>query len=171
MDWYSVYHCYSGHRHIDFYRLHGKYSKKFCMLCKAFLVLIDNAGSIVRYGPHRITINTTTALRDIYHVRANVQKSQFFGMFSHFFKVPMSMTTIDRKAHAFKRRVDAEALTLTAIQNLEPIVLKNIRLFYQKMLDEQANNTKASWNKARNLLEWTRYIMTDIIGDITFHQN
>jgi hypothetical protein len=82
----------------------------------------------------------------------------------------MSMTTIDRKAHAFKRRVDAEALTTTAIQPLEEAVLRNVRKFCCYMIDnpESAHN---GWSVARNMSEWCGYLMTDTMGDITFHRN
>ena len=93
-------------------------------------------GIVVRYGPHRTSSNTNTGLRDIHSVRANVQKSQFYSVFSDFFKVPMSVTTIDRKVHAFKRRIDAEALNLTAIRDIEDAVLKNNRLFCGKIVKE-----------------------------------
>ena len=83
-------------------------------------------------------MNTNTALRDIYNVRANVQKSQFFAIFSHFFKEQMSMTTIDKKRHAFKRRIDAEALSSSALKNYEAQTLNNVRMFCRHMLDEGA---------------------------------
>ncbi|PVH92930.1 hypothetical protein DM02DRAFT_500110, partial [Periconia macrospinosa] len=47
-DWYSVYHCVKGDRHLDFYLLHQKY------------------GTVVRYGPNRISVNSATALHSIY---------------------------------------------------------------------------------------------------------
>lgn len=80
-------------------------------------------GSVVRYGSHRISINTNTGLRDICGARSDVQKSQSYSV-SHFFKVPMSMTIIVQKAHAFRRRIDAEALSHTCIQEMEHAVLE-----------------------------------------------
>ena len=111
-------------------------------------------------------MNTNTGLRDIYHVRANCQKSQFFGVFSHFFKVP----TIDRKAHAFKRRVDAVALNSAAIHELEESILKNVNKFCGLMVDT-AFASQNQWSPDRNMSELTGYLMTDIKGDITFHRS
>jgi hypothetical protein len=34
-DWYNIYHCYIGDRHLEFARIHEKY------------------GQFVRYGPNR----------------------------------------------------------------------------------------------------------------------
>ena len=113
-------------------------------------------------------MNTNTALRDIYNVRANVQKSQFFTIFSHFFKEQMSMTTIDKKKHAFKRRIDAEALSSSALKNYEAQTLNNVRTFCRHLLDEGAPE---GWNEARDLTKWTSYVMSDIMGDNTFSRN
>lgn len=113
-------------------------------------------------------MNTNTALNDIYNVRANVQKSQFFAVFSHFFKEQMSMTTIDKKKHAFKRRVDTEAMTSSALKNYEAQTLKNVRTFCRHLVDEGA---PIEWNKTRALTEWTSYVLSDIMGDSTFSRN
>lgn len=117
-------------------------------------------------------MNSNNALRDIYHVRANCQKSQFFTVFSHFFKVQMVMTTIDHKEHAFKRRIAAEALTAKAMKEMEPAVTRNIDIFVDKMIDDPSSKTqKKEWNSARNMSEWCGWLVNDIMGDITFHRN
>ena len=113
-------------------------------------------------------MNSNTALHDIYNVRANVQKSQFFTVFSHFFKEQMSMTTIDKKKHAFKRRIDAEAMTSSTLKNYEAQTLKNIRTFCRHLVDEDAPN---EWNQARDLTKWTSYVLSDIMGDNTFSRS
>ena len=113
-------------------------------------------------------MNSNTALHDVYSVRANVQKSQFFTVFSHFFKEQMSMTTIDKKKHAFKRRIDAEAMTNSALKNYEAQTLKNVRTFCRHLIDEHTPN---EWSQARDLTEWTSYALSDIMGDNTFSRN
>jgi hypothetical protein len=166
-DWYSVYHCFREDRHIDFYRLHCQYGTEAFPANRAVLT---RTGPIVRYGPHRICVNTSSALRDIYHVRANCQKSQFFTVFSHFFKVQMVMTTIDHKEHGFKRRIAAKALTPTAMKNMEAGIIKNVKIFCDKMLDDPKDKS-SKWNSARNMSQWSGWLVNDIMGDITFHRN
>ena len=80
------------------------------------------------------------------------------------------MTTIDRKAHAFKRRIDAEALTHIAIQEVEEPVLRNVRYFCDQMIDESLPEGN-TWSEARDMSKWSGYLMSDIMGDITFHRN
>jgi len=125
-------------------------------------------GDVVRFGPNRIAVNSNSALKDIYAVRANTQKSQYYSVFSHFFKVPMSMTTIDRKKHAFKRRVDSEALSANTIKSMEGLVLNNARMFCHYMVDEKS---PGDWSDARDMTNWFGYLMFDIMGDIVFNQN
>lgn len=119
----------------------------------------------MRYGPHRIAMNSNTALKEVYHVRSNSQKSQFFTVFQHFFKVNMIMTTLDHQEHAFKRRIAAQALTPAALKGMEPLVLRNVRIFCGKMLDDPSDTTK-KWNSARNMSEWCGWLVNDIMGDI-----
>jgi cytochrome P450 len=124
----------------------------------------------VRYGPHRIAMNSNTALRDIYHIRANCVKSQLFTVFAHFFKVQMVMTTLDRKEHAFKRRIAVEALTPSKLKQMEAGVMRNVEVFCEKMVDDPNDKTKR-WNTARNMSQWCGWLGNDIMGDITFHRS
>ena len=78
------------------------------------------------------------------------------------------MTTIDKKKHAFKRRIDAEAMTSSALKNYEAQTLKNVRTFCRHLVDEGA---PIEWNKTRDLTEWTSYVLSDIMGDNTFSRN
>ena len=51
----------------------------------------------------------------------------------------MVMTTIDKKEHGFKRRIAAEALTDTAIQEMKGGITPIIERFCEKMLDERTS--------------------------------
>ena len=124
---------------------------------------------MVRFGPNRISINTNTALHDIYSVNANTQKSLVYSAFGHFFKVPTTMTTIDKKSHAFKRRVTVQALTPKSIKRLEELMLKNIRDFCRLLVDERS--PAGEWSSARNMTLTVSYALSDIMGDVTFSRN
>ncbi|KAL8951297.1 MAG: hypothetical protein Q9222_002719 [Ikaeria aurantiellina] len=150
-DWYSVYHLFIGDRHEDFHRLHQKY------------------GRFVRFGPNRISINSDTALKTIYSTNANVQKSQVYSTYKHFFaETDMSMTTIDRKKHAFKRRVNVQALTPTNVKSLEERILKNIRYFCDSLIEE---TSPTGWSVSKNMTKLFGYLVSDIMGDVTFSKN
>ena len=127
------------------------------------------AGPIVRFGPNRVSINTNTALASIYGATANTQKSQVYSAFGHFFKVPASLTTIDKTQHAFKRRVTAQALNQRSIQGLEGMILKNMRKVCG-VLDDHGGDEKG-WSSSKNMTKLISYTVSDIMGDVTFSRS
>lgn len=171
-DWYTVYHCLIGDRHLDFHRLHLRYGKECftsTILYSLSLLSEDLAGPVVRFGPNRISINTNTALAAIYGTNANTQKSQVYSAFGHFFKVPASLTTIDKTHHAFKRRVTAQALNQRSIQALEETILTNIGSLCNVLYDHK--DSKAEWSSPKNMTSLVSYAVSDIKGDVTFSRS
>ncbi|CAI6332828.1 unnamed protein product [Periconia digitata] len=149
-DLYTAYHLSKGGRHIDFYRLHMKY------------------GKIVRFGPRRISIRSPEALRDIYSTTANVKRSQTYASTAHFFGgTPSSDTTPDMKEHAFRRRVNVRALSATNIKSMEEKILRNIQYFCDQLVDEGTQG----WSSSRDMSKYIGYLVSDIMGDITFSKN
>ncbi|KAL9118706.1 MAG: hypothetical protein Q9187_004748 [Circinaria calcarea] len=122
-------------------------------------------GKIVRFGPNRISINSSTTLRDIYSVNANVQRSQVYASTAHFFGgTASSNTTMDRKEHAFRRRVNVKALNPNTIKSLEDRILKNIHYFCTHLADERS----VDWSEAHEMSKIIGYLVSDIMGDVTF---
>ena len=138
-----------------------------------------STGPIVRYGPSRISINSNKALHDIYNHKANVQKSSYYSIFSHYFKSPSVLTEITAKAHGRKRRIVAQGLSDGAIMAMEDHVLKNVRNFCSKMIrrgtpsscDDGQSDGKSSqmtWGPAKNMTHWTGCLTFDVMGDLCF---
>ncbi|KAL8951794.1 MAG: hypothetical protein Q9222_002243 [Ikaeria aurantiellina] len=125
-------------------------------------------GKVVRIGPNRISINSASALRTIYSATANTQKSKNYNVFNHLFKIPMVATIIDRKRHAFRRRIHAQALSATAVRALEPSLLISVQKFI-RILDDGL--IAEEWSEARNMTQWMAYLSSDILGDLTFSRN
>lgn len=123
---------------------------------------------MVRFGPNRVSFNSATALRDIYGVHANTQKSQLYSAYSHFFKVPSSVTTIDRKSHAFRRRINGKALTTSSVKGLEQSIHSNCDIFLQSLVDKAIPQ---QWGTAKDMSKILSYLMSDIMGDVTFSKN
>ena len=134
----------------------------------------------MRYGPSRISINTNTALHDIHNHKANVQKSSYYSIFSHYFKAPSVLTAITAKEHGRKRRIVSQGLSDSAIQAMEDHVLKNVRIFCDKMIRPDTFGTKdlnrsskeracsKGRGPAKNMTLWTAYLTFDIMGDLCF---
>ncbi|KAI9037504.1 cytochrome P450 [Aspergillus affinis] len=152
-DLYSIYHCLAGDRHLDFLRLHEKY------------------GPVVRFGPNRLAFCSDQAVSDIYGVRANTQKSQVYSAFKHFFAVPASLTTIDRKIHSYKRRVTSRALSTSAVRGLEELILQNVRFFFTLLPSSSPDQPQPWSNQTVDLSKSIQYLLSDIMGDVTFSKN
>ena len=101
-------------------------------------------------------------------MHANVQKSQIYGTYKYFFDVPMSMTTIDKRTHAFKRRINVRALTDDTFKSMEDTVLKSVRTLCGMLIDGDGDN---EWSSARNMTTLTSYVTSDIMGDMSFSRN
>ena len=157
-DWYSVYHAWQGERHLDFYRLHQTY------------------GKIVRYGPNSISINSNTALQDIYGFKSNVRKADFYLAFPAAKGAFSTHSAIDKAMHARKRRVLAQAFSDSAMRGLQPHILSVIRTFTHAIADFYGGNrlvekAKGGWSTPRDMAQWTNYMSYDILGDICYGES
>ncbi|KUI56624.1 hypothetical protein VP1G_04047 [Cytospora mali] len=159
-DWYNVYWVANGSRHLDFDRQHKKY------------------GAIVRFGPNRISFCSAGASRDLGSVKANVLRSPVFSAFKRFFGVDSSATTLNPKEHAFRRRVNNQALTPGILQAYEGRVTPHIAYMVEllkKDLDSvpenaQGKGEKEGWGSAYNMTRTLMYCVADIMADLVFNQ-
>ncbi len=125
-------------------------------------------GNVVRFGPNRISVNSSTALQKIYSTAANTTKTQNYKTFHQFFKVPMIATIIgDRKKHSFRKRFHSQALSASSIKGSEESMLRNLRKFCH-FLDMGSNG---DWTVAQDMTKWMSYLSFDTIGDLTFSRN
>ncbi|MCJ1385613.1 hypothetical protein MMC17_008736 [Xylographa soralifera] len=159
-DWYSVYQISKGDRHLDFFKLHQIH------------------GSIVRFGPNRLAVNSITGLQAIYGTKANVQKSYWYHAFTHVFGSESTQTTIDPKLHGIKRRIISQALSEHAIRAMEPHILKNVRLFCEKLKEGESSAMDApdmaflsSWSSSKNVARWAGYFAFDTMSDMCFSRS
>ncbi|KAL6714745.1 hypothetical protein ACLMJK_008170 [Lecanora helva] len=128
-------------------------------------VAIMIAGKVVRFGPNRISINSNTALQDIYGINSNVQRSQVYVSTEWFFGgEPSSNTTLNWRDHAFRRRINVQAINPTTIKNLEERILRNIRFFAEHLVNDNATG----WSKAKDMSKQFGYLVSDIMGDVIF---
>ena len=126
-------------------------------------------GKTVRFGPNRISINSSTALQKIYSTTANTTKSQNYHTLNHLFKgVPMTATIVgDRKKHTFRKRFHSQALSASSLKGLEELVLRNVRKFC-RVLDMESSG---EWTAAKDMTRWMSNLAFDTTGDVTFSRN
>ena len=80
----------------------------------------------------------------------------------------MSMTMIDKKQHAARRRGKVKAVTPEAIQGMEEKMLKNLRHFCGALTDSDASR---DWSSPKDMTKLVGYLVSDIMGDVTFSRN
>ncbi|RAL61285.1 hypothetical protein DID88_010364 [Monilinia fructigena] len=150
-DWYSVYHCLEGDRHLNEYQLHKIY------------------GPIVRVGPNRLSFNSTAAVHDIYGSAANTQKSDLYTIYHYFFKVPSIVTTIDKHVHGSKRRLMLKALNTQAVQGLQNVIYSNSERFSEYLQRGKIGRIpRGEWTQTHDVSKATAYLQADMMGDMTF---
>lgn len=79
------------------------------------------------------------------------------------------MTELDRKTHAFKRRVIRKGMTSNE-EGAESLMLRNIRTFLDTLTDRKQNDN-GEWSEAKNVTDLVAYLASDVMGDVTFSRN
>ncbi|KAF2428689.1 benzoate 4-monooxygenase cytochrome P450 [Tothia fuscella] len=147
-DWPLIFQCNSGDRHLRINALHEKY------------------GSIVRIGPNKLSFNTLGALEAIHtNRRANVKRAEWYktidapsGEFS-------TQSVIDKKVHAFRRRVLSHAFSEKAIRDAEQFIQQSVDTLIRKMGEDTGSD---GWSTPKDFSIWATYYAFDFTGDLAF---
>lgn len=135
-DWYNVYWLASGSRHLELDRQHKQYGE--CSHYSSTLpwpTLTITKGKVVRFGPNRISVCSAGGSHDLGSVKANVLRSPVFSSFRRFFGVDSSATTLNPKEHAFRRRVNNQAMVPGVLQNYADRVTPHVTFMINKFKD------------------------------------
>lgn len=126
-------------------------------------------------APNTLSINTNTALKDIYghgH-KANVQKAKFYEAFWVNKNNPNTHATINKVAHARKRRVLSHAFSDAAVKSMEKYILANVQTFLARLGErnltfQDLKGSGGGWGEPKNVSNWCDYLTFDIMGDLAF---
>ena len=154
---HATWHAYKGDRHLFLHRLHQKY------------------GPVVRWAPNAVSIDSAIALKEIYghgpNAR-NVCKSQFYAAFPAVKGVHNTHNSIDKPEHARKRRVLSQAFSENALKGMEPLVLKNIEVFFQevarRMKDVGQRLVGKEGKEGLDVGEMFTWLTYDVLGELCF---
>ncbi|RFU74504.1 benzoate 4-monooxygenase cytochrome p450 [Trichoderma arundinaceum] len=151
-DWYTVYWIAEGGRHLELDKQHKKY------------------GKYVRFGPNRLSINSAKASRDLHDVNSNTFKADAYGSFKRFFGAEMSLTTVDHKAHAFRRRVNMTAITPAAVKEFEDQVTPHVEEFIDIISEGVGSKLEGEhgWSSGKDMSYAVAFCIADIMGSVTF---
>lgn len=136
----------------------------------------ESTGTNVRMGPNLLSINSNTALKTIYGHKSNVRKADFYTAFpanKHTFNVHSS---IDKTAHARKRRVLSHAFSDSAIKAMERYVIDKVQTFCRvlpqapfDLLNARHSSSEVDgWSVPKNMADMCDYLAFDIMGELAF---
>lgn len=119
-------------------------------------------------------MNSNTALKEIYGLKSNVQKANFYSVFPPKKDEFNTHNSIDKASHARKRRALSQAFSDGALKSVEKYVLANVRIFCEKLLAQPNNHgmpaekRSSQWGVAQDMTKWCNYLAFDIMGDLAF---
>ncbi|CAK7233233.1 hypothetical protein SEUCBS140593_008533 [Sporothrix eucalyptigena] len=122
-------------------------------------------GVVVRLGPNCVSIGTPSAIPAIYGTGTNLQKSDFYRVLqplAHGRVVQGLFNTQDEALHRALKRPIAGIYSMTNLVSFEPYVDTTIRIFLQRMEEQQAKQPTV------NLGAWLQFFAFDVMGEITF---
>ncbi|RAH69949.1 cytochrome P450 [Aspergillus aculeatinus CBS 121060] len=145
-NWYAAYYTWQGTIHLKLREWHDAY------------------GPIVRFGPNSISMNSPTAMAQIYSARANVRKDDAYSVMSASSHIPSTISCLDKGQHAAKRRILAQLFTPSALKGVEERVLSHIRTFCASLGESSQDG------RATDMAVLSDYLTFDIISDLCYGQ-
>ncbi|KAL6899905.1 cytochrome P450 [Trichoderma evansii] len=112
---------------------------------------------------------------DIYSHGKNMQKSLAYLVMVH--NTPSTFTLIDKKEHAWKKRILSQKFSDSAIRSYEPKVLELVDRFCDVLCpkpsedeDDESENTetKSVWSEPFNMATWCDNLFFDLMTTIVF---
>ena len=115
-----------------------------------------------------VSINTATALRDIYGPRkANVIKSDWYKtLLAAEHGLPSTFTARDPAFHAIKRRMLSQAFSEKSMQDMEQYVSANVNKWLDKLGDDRAAGNQ--WTAPKNVATLISYLTFDVVTDLCY---
>ncbi|KAM5472793.1 hypothetical protein MauCBS54593_002505 [Microsporum audouinii] len=113
-----------------------------------------------------MSVNSASAIRQIYSRKANVQKGDWFRTLYAAAKAPTVHSETDKVKRGFRRRIIEHVFSDAALRSSEVFILENIQTFCEK-ISETATN-RGEWGKSMDMNHWSIYFHYDIMGDLTF---
>jgi cytochrome P450 len=124
------------------------------------------AGPVVRIGPNALSFNTVNALDAIHtNRRANVSRADWYKVIDAPSGEYSTQSVIDKKEHAFRRRVLSHAFSERAIRSAETFIQLNSDTLVKRLGE---NVQKDGWSEPKDFAIWSTYYAFDFTGDLAF---
>ncbi|CAI6058673.1 unnamed protein product [Clonostachys chloroleuca] len=147
--WPAHYHTAKQNRHVWLWSLQQQYGPTF------------------RYTPDKLSVNTATGLKEIYNLKANVGKGDYYGVYPRSPEAVTTWNTTSKETHNRKRRVMNNAFSDKALRNAEPFVHANLNRWCD-LIKGEIDKNGGEWSGSLNMADWTAHLIFDILGDLCF---
>ncbi|KAI0834222.1 cytochrome P450 [Hypoxylon sp. FL0890] len=117
-------------------------------------------GPVVRISPTEVSLQDPSATNQIYSIKNEFRKSEWYNYFQPDFMNIFS--TLDLDFHRRHRRLLASELSETGLNVHKPVVESKVRLAIERMAEEMEERG------ATDIYRWTLYMATDVIGELSF---
>ncbi|PQE19513.1 Benzoate 4-monooxygenase cytochrome P450 protein [Rutstroemia sp. NJR-2017a WRK4] len=159
--WPNFYYSCIGYRHLWIWRCHEIYGPSF------------------RYKPNGVLFNTSTAYHAIHSTRAPTKRAQFYAIWTRDSEDINTLETIDKEAHARKRKVLNQAFSERSLKEAESFVVEHVGRWVQRLREqvsedgtgkvvEEKVEERGGWSKPINMSEWSDWLVFDIMGELSF---
>jgi len=122
-------------------------------------------GDVFRFHPNGLIINSPSGHNSIYGTRSNVKKGKFYDVIPHNKEARSTLNTIDKAAHAKKRKVLNAVFSDSAVRSAETFVIKHVDRWCDLLLDKVK---VGEWTEPKNAAHLTDFLVFDILGDLAF---
>jgi cytochrome P450 len=120
----------------------------------------------VRIAPNVVSVNTVTALHDIYGHGKKIRKSDFYSAFPAIKGVWNTHNAIDKSVHGRKRRVLSQAFSDNALKGMESVMLLHVRQLCSIL--GAGGVEKMEEGGCWNMADWFSYLSYDVMGELCF---
>lgn len=122
-------------------------------------------GPKVRIAPNTVVFRDPSAYRDIYNVKANVQKAPFYEAWQKDKNDVNTFTTRDKMEHARRRKMLNQSFTEHSLRAAQPFMVKHVDRWNELLV---ANVPGNEWSPAMNFADLSDTLVFDIMGDLCF---
>ncbi|KAF2970304.1 hypothetical protein GQX73_g3287 [Xylaria multiplex] len=150
----SWYHAYRGDRHI--------------WLWKQFKV----HGKRIRLAPNTVMFCDPKAYADIYSMKSNVRRGDFYEALRRNKHENTTITTVDVAEHSIRHKRLSLCFTERSVRAASSFIIKHIDRWIELLMQENepstGDKTSMEWTTSLNFSDKIDHLVFDIMGDLSF---
>lgn len=122
----------------------------------------------MRTGPNKLSVNSASAMRQIYHRNANAKKGDWYlTLYASASYAHNVHSETNKKKHSFRRRVMEYAFSDAAMRSSEEFIIENIKICCDQL--SKSATSPEEWGTPQDMNHWCTYLSYDIMGDLVFN--